>query len=425
MRGAPGGSHSRRDSTASEYCQRVGKASRRKTLRKQGIGPSRAELQRRRQAVPARSAGLAEDLALSELIDHTADLKGELCRYVERPPFRDAVEQELRDGLPPDVAGNPALMTRIIDDFIFGYRFSDGSTVIDSFLQQRHGLSAADREVLLAWRHPVEGVFEVQRKERDSVVLLSLLDDLEYRTYCNLGRAYFAPLGTGWFLECRLVPVGDVWVISGAASVERPERGGEMARRARAELEADSAIAFRNPVLAEVGWARQRELRTRFIEFFGTDEVLLTASEAAERIKECFGSTQDVGFRLPCAADQDSTVGLIFDERDGLMCCANFGVLRDLFADPSLAADPAHAEALASYLGSDPITPTPLERLAGAHPEHADQVFRTVLEWPDFCWEEHGEGLLRERKPWYYAVTEPQPSALVLSARLAELLNAG
>jgi hypothetical protein len=36
--------------------------------------------------------------------------------------------------------------------------------------------------------------------------------------------------------------------------------------------------------------------------------------------------------------------------------------------------------------------------------------------------EADGEGLLRERKPWYYT-TEPQPSVIVRGKRLAELLN--
>jgi hypothetical protein len=404
------------------YRRRVGKASRRKTLRTQGMGPSHAELVRRRQVASSPSAGLAEDPELSELIDHTGDLKGELCRYVERPPFRDALEQALRDGLPAGGVGDSAQEARIIDDFIFGYRFPDGSTIIDSFLRQRHGLSAADRAVLLGWRYPIEAIFEVRSKERYSIALLSLLDDLEYRTYCNLGPAIFAPLGTGWFLECRLVPVGDVWVISGAAVVQPPGRGREMARRALATLTTSPAVAFRNPVLAERGWDRQREMRARFVEFFGGDEVILPPGDAVERIEECFREDRDTRFQLPGEAERCSTIGLIFDERDGLVCCADFGILRDLFANPALAADAAYAEALAACLRSDSVTPAPLERLARAYPRHTDEVFRTVLERPGFRWEADGEGLLRERKPWYYA-TEPQPSVIVRGKRLAELLH--
>jgi hypothetical protein len=48
-------------------------------------------------------------------------------------------------------------------------------------------------------------------------------------------------------------------------------------------------------------------------------------------------------------------------------------------------------------------------------------VFRKVLRQPDFTWAEHGEALLRRRKPWYYQ-HEPRPDISVLGARLSELL---
>ena len=52
--------------------------------------------------------------------------------------------------------------------------------------------------MLHGWRNPVEGIFEIRRKDRDSLVLLNLLDDLEYRTYSNTGPAASARCpGTG------------------------------------------------------------------------------------------------------------------------------------------------------------------------------------------------------------------------------------
>lgn len=37
----------------------------------------------------------------------------------------------------------------------------------------------------------MEGIFEIRRKDRDSLVLLNLIDDLEYRVYSNMGPAAF------------------------------------------------------------------------------------------------------------------------------------------------------------------------------------------------------------------------------------------
>jgi hypothetical protein len=80
----------------------------------------------------------------------------------------------------------------------------DGGTVVDRFVASRPNLDAADREMVLGWRDPVEGIFEIRRKDRDAIILLNLIDDLEYRTYSNMGPAVFRPLPRGGFVHARL-----------------------------------------------------------------------------------------------------------------------------------------------------------------------------------------------------------------------------
>ena len=96
-------------------------------------------------------------------------------------------------------------------------------------------------------------------------------------------------------------------------------------------------------------------------------------------------------------------------------------MLRELFADPALAADKRYSDVLRGYLESDSVGPLPIRRLAAAHPETADAVFRKVLRKPGFTWADHGEALLRRRKAWYYE-HEPRPGFSVIGARLQELI---
>jgi hypothetical protein len=77
---------------------------------------------------------------------------------------------------------------------------------------------------------------------------------------------------------------------------------------------------------------------------------------------------------------------------------------------------------LKGYLQAETIGPLPFRRLADAHPDTADAVFRKVLRKPNFTWAEHGEALMRRRKPWYYE-HEPRPGISVIGARLSELLR--
>ena len=105
-----------------------------------------------------------------------------------------------------------------VDRFVLLYRLPNGKTVLDQFLAGWPDLSAADKEMLCGWRDPVDGIFEIRGKDSDSLILLNLVDDQEYRTYSNIGPVALRPLPKHGFVYARLVPVGpvpDAWLVSG------------------------------------------------------------------------------------------------------------------------------------------------------------------------------------------------------------------
>ena len=129
-------------------------------------------------------------------------------------------------------------------------------------------------------------------------------------------------------------------------------------------------------------------------------------------------------FELPPGLADADSIGIIYDETDGLNFYNEYGMLRELFADPALAADKRYADVLRGYLRSESIAPLPLQRLAAAYPDTVDAVYRKILRKRDFTWAEHGEALMRRRKAWYYQ-HEPRPGVSVIGARLLELASSG
>ena len=332
----------------------------------------------------------------------------------------------------------------IIDRFALQHRLPNGKTVLDQFLASRPDLSAADRDMLRGWHDPVEGFFEIRGKDRTAIVLLNLLDDLEYRTYSNMGPAAFRRLPKGGFLYARLVPISPVpgaWLVSGYMSAFPKSGAAQIAQAAIQLATTRPELVFRNPDKIEQGWKQMRQDRAAFIEFFGDDELVLSPAEAEERLHAYYRHRQQAVLAAqpkrrrprhvpdtdalavefpPELADAD-TIGLIYDEFDGLNFYNDYGMLRELFANPSLAADKRYSDVLRGYLGAETIGPLPIHRVALAHPETADAVFRKVLRKPGFTWADHGEALLRRRKAWYYE-HEPRPGVSVIGARLQELL---
>ncbi|MDN3054754.1 hypothetical protein PH213_09415 [Streptomyces sp. SRF1] len=372
-------------------------------------------------------------------------MKGQVVAFGQSTRFDRWLTPLLLEAAGPERQLDEGKAIRVIDHFILRYRLPDGSTVVDRFVAGRKDLTTVDREMLLGWRDPVEGIFEIQRKEKDAVVLLNLVDDLEYRTYSNVGRAAFRGMSKGGFLHTCLVPVhsaGGAWLVSGAMTSYPKSSATKIARAALHLATSQPELVFRNPEKLEQGWQRMREDRAAFVEFCGGDELVLPPAEAEDLLNAYYRHRQEAAvagqpdrvrgrrlsdldlpfFELPRELADAHTIGVIYDQVDGLNFYADYGMLRDLFADPVRASHGQHQDLLRTYLRGESIAPLPICRLATARPETADAVFRKLLRKPGFTWSEHGEALLRRRKPWYYA-NEPRPGVSVIGDRLGALLR--
>ena len=382
---------------------------------------------------------------LAALIERSAELKRDLVDFACSPRLQASLAAAMLKAGMEEVEEADAIGT--IDRFALQYRLPDGKTVVDRFVASRPDLDAADREMLLGWRDPVEGIFEIRGQDGDAIILLNLLDDLEYRTYSNMGRAVFRRLPRGGFLLARLVPIHPVpgaWLVSGTMSSYPRSSAAKIAQAAMDAATRRPELVFRNPEKIEQGWKQMREDRAAFVEFFGRDELVLPPAEAEERLNAFYRHRQEAAlarkpgrrrprnlpgvdvpaFEFPPGLADADTVGIIYDETDGLNFYPEYGMLRDLFGNPALAADKRYADTLRGYLRSETIAPLPLERLATAYPGTVDAVFRKILRRRDFTWAEHGEALMRNRKAWYYQ-HEPRPGFSVIRDRLLELASGG
>jgi hypothetical protein len=382
------------------------------------------------------------DPALAFLIERSGELKRELVDFAEGPRFERWLTAALLEAVSPEGTLTESDAITAVDHFVLQFRLPDGKTVVDRFVAARPDLPAVERDMLLSWRDSVEGIFEIRRKHKDSVTLLNLIDDLEYRTYTNMGPGVFRPVREGSFVFARLVPIAGAWLVSGMLSAYPRSSGADVAKIALALATEHPELVFRNPAKIDAGWEVMRLNRTEFIGFFGTDELVLPPAEAEERLNAQLRAHQEaavarrrpsgkatpapslgmdvLGYNLLEELEGFDTVGIIFDEVDGLNFYPDYGMLRDLFADPARASRKEYADLLRTYLREETIAPLPLCRLAAAYPETVDTVFRKVLRQRNFSWSEHGDALLRKRKPWYYA-QEPQPGVSVIGDRLLEL----
>ena len=382
--------------------------------------------------------------SLACLVERSAELKRALVGFALSARMERHLERFISESAGPHEAliGDEAIDA--IDRFALLYRFPNGKTLLDQFLASWPDLSAADKEMLRGWRDPVDGIFEIRGKDIDSLILLNLVDDLEYRTYSNMGPVAFRPLPKHGFVYARLLPIGpvpDAWLVSGSMRAYRKSDAAQVAQAALELATRLPELVHRNPEKVEQAWQQMRAERAAFVDFCGGDELVLPPAEAEERINAFYRHRQEAAleerparrppnipgvdvpaFELPPELADADTIGVIYDEIDGLNFYNEYGMLRDLFADPALASDKRYADVLRGYLRAEAIGPLPFRRLAVSHPQTVDAVFRKILRQPHFTWADHGEALLRRRKSWYFE-HEPRPNRTVIGARLSELIS--
>ena len=187
-----------------------------------------------------------QDLAV--LIERSTELKRDLVDFACSPRLERSMAAAMLEAGLDGPEETDAINT--IDRFALQYRLPDGKTVVDRFVASRPDLDAADQEMLLSWRDLLEGIFEIRSKNGDAIILLNLLDDLEYRTYSNMGRTVFRRLPRGGFVHARLVPIRPVpgaWLVSGTMSSYPKSGGAQIARAAMEAAIRRPELVFRNP----------------------------------------------------------------------------------------------------------------------------------------------------------------------------------
>lgn len=388
--------------------------------------------------------GVADAVAPSEaagLLEHCSDLKRQLVEFARSRRFSRQFDQALRAGSRGRTVDESEFIN-IIDHFILQRPLPGGRTVVETYVSAHPGLAEADRQMLLGWRDVVEGVFEVRERDGAAIIAVNLIDELTYRVYSNAGPVALAPMKPGCFMIARIVPMGVGWMLSGTQQTfDASQRAAVL--QVAAELAAGyPRLVFRNPDKVTQGWELARKQRAIFIEFFGSDLIVVPGPEVASRMNGFLAwynrrvleeadsaassldadvATSTPAFSVPGDLAIAPTVAVACDETEGMMFLANFVLVREAFENPGLAAEREHRQAVLGYLKADSISALPFRRLAGADTARASQLFQHLLKKPGFSWERDGEALLRKHKPWCFGA-EPQPPVTPLSSELAKAL---
>jgi hypothetical protein len=342
--------------------------------------------------------GHHEDL-IECLVERSGALKRDLIAFLgDRRIARefDAALERRYGGL---VTGDEDELALFFDAFLLQHRLRDGRTPVERFVRARGDLPRSERDMLLGWTQVVESVFEVGDFDGKAVWMTNLVDELSYRVWSNMGPAGFERLRPTTFAVMRLVPVLDQWLISGPGLVLPADEAQPLLRLAAEQAASHPESRCRNERHRDRAVTMQQERRETFIAHFGNDQVVLPGSEVEPRMAEFWAASGagDVAEQpLPAALTTARTVGVIYDEVEGLGYYEDFGEVLAAFESEQPAT--SSLRMVREYLEDDDTSPLPLLRCVRAYPERADTVFAKALARPWFSWRRDGHALLHKHK---------------------------
>ncbi|MGI5287725.1 hypothetical protein ACQEVF_30915 [Nonomuraea polychroma] len=367
-----------------------------------------------------------------DVMKQAAALKERLVKFALSPKFARELDEAFERSHPGGRDESEVTASMIVDHFALQHRLASGDTVIDRFLRAHPGLSPQERKMLLGWRDVVEGIFEVQGKDQDAVILFNLVDELTYRARSNMGESAFRPIKRGMFLICRLVPLGEDWLVSANISLFPADSRDQLLTQAADIGLRNPKLVFRNPDKLATARRMLTEQREVFLELYGAEYIVVRGDHVTPRhdafMRACMdraqpGNTSPLpSFTYPDEVLDAETVAIHFDPETGISFYLEFGLLQELFANPSLINRRRYRETLTSYLRGDDISPTAIKLLTQPDPDNASVVFGKLLKKKNFSWPEHGESLLRRYKARYFE--EPQlPTTVPVSDTMAKHLR--
>ncbi|MDD4237901.1 MAG: hypothetical protein PHT62_05040 [Desulfotomaculaceae bacterium] len=318
----------------------------------------------------------------NETLEHIAiaqQLKNNLVNYYKKR------EQKYKPIILTSYAKNHDIredvMENGIDWLIHCFRFQKGDTLIDRFIKKHSALSELEIQILERWKDSFEGVFEVKALEADSVKLFNLVDEKEYTAAALMGPETLDRLKTGELIMSRLIPLDDIYLLSGNMYLLPPNDKKALQNLAAKIVQSNLSVKYNK------AWEIQRKYRNSFISYFGDDLIILPGHKLEERFdnfNHYHMPTATPKMQFSEALTRNDNVGLIFDEREGLNFYPDFESFMAPLKNPHLLEDEEYREVIMGYLESDSISTLPFRKMVERWPDSCRQAFAVLFSKPDW-----------------------------------------
>lgn len=334
---------------------------------------------------------------------------------------------------------------------------TNGKKVIDRYKEQQTELNPQELSLLDSLNNSRHSVFQVKKINKNGFELADLVNEKEYNVLSFTKMTNFRGISTGNFIVGRIFNHNGTFYILEINNVFT-ESAAEYAYRSAVvkQMENPEAVYEDNPEKFEELKRTIKEMHTKFLEFFGIDEII-TTTEYADDILESFNEFVESGEKpedinelikspesfayfdvkevtdgindLSDAATKGFAshekiydVGILYTPETGLTVLPFYGTFKEIFKQEDYKSVPGYEDCIKNYIRSEKISPNAIKKVYNEYKDNFIKVVSDVLnmEGPNFDIEQ----LLKDNKSNYNG-TEifSSPTVLYCSSSFSKLMD--
>ena len=296
-------------------------------------------------------------------------------------------------------------------NYIFERRLDNKSIPI-LYIEGNKKLSAGTKKIVQALSNSMSSVFEVRKVLKNGFLLYNIINEKLYETTTLVKMTSFRGVGGGQFVIARIFEYNKEHFLLEISGVLSASRADDALRFAVAKIIENPEIVYQdNPEKLKEIEKDIKQIHKKFVEFFGSEEVI-TTNKYADEIIGMFNDFAEGGekgdysnlIKLPeeykffnvsefnnsyenflenslggfSSHVEDYDVGVIFDEELGMYAIPFYGTFNHIFEVPDYTKVENYNKCIEYFFNNDKFSANLIKRVAAKH-DNFEKVVNAVL----------------------------------------------
>ena len=278
---------------------------------------------------------------------------------------------------------------------------TERKSVFDIYLERKSSLSETGKQIIEELKKSIASVFEVKKVLKNGFSLYNIVNEKTYEALSLVKMTSFRGIGSGQFVVARIFYHNDKSYLLEISGVLSASRKDEAYRYAVAKIVQNPELVYLdNPEKQKEIEEEVSNIYDKFVEFFGTDEVI-TTNKFADDLIGLFNDYSETGektdfqdkIQLPevynffnvkefnnsynnflenslggfSSHEETYDVGIIFDKELGMYAVPFYGTFNRIFETEDVTEVGNYDKCVDYFLLNDKISANMIKKVASKH----------------------------------------------------------